>query len=156
MLKRKYMSDPLRHPYSCTMFFYNVPICVHHISYYSIPAVRFGRVPKKEKAKILEQMQKVNSTAKSAVLGAILDNPGQVIRQVIEAHMSISLFTHAKVKVMMERLWQHPEFVNCPAHMVSKQKSTRENFGRGLGVHTSTHSLNYYIGTNQIFVFLII
>ena len=25
------MSDPLRHPYSCTMFFYNVPIhCTTH------------------------------------------------------------------------------------------------------------------------------
>ena len=63
-------------------------------------------------------MQKVNSSAQSAVLGAILDNPGEVIRQVIEAHMTVSLFTHAKVKVMMERVWQQPQFVNCPAHMV--------------------------------------
>ena len=82
-------------------------------------AVRFGRVPKKEKAKILEQMQKVNNNAQSAVLGAILDNPTEVVRQVIDAHMNVSLFTSAKVNLMLERVWQNPQFVNCPAHMVS-------------------------------------
>ena len=64
-------------------------------------------------------MQKVNNNAQSAVLGAILDNPTEVVRQVIDAHMNVSLFTSAKVNLMLERVWQNPQFVNCPAHMVS-------------------------------------
>lgn len=80
-------------------------------------AVRFGRVPKREKAKILEQMQKVNAQLQGNLLNDALGDPSEVTEQVIAAHQQYCDFTHAKFKSLFEKAWKNPKFVDCPAHM---------------------------------------
>ena len=83
-------------------------------------AVRFGRVPKKEKAKIMEQMQKVNAQSQTSIMGSLLDNENEVLQKIIEAHIKTCEFTKSKLQVFREKAWQNPVFVDCPAHMVCK------------------------------------
>ena len=79
-------------------------------------AVRFGRVPKREKAKIIEQMQKVNAQSQVSVLNTLLENEGDVIQKIIEAHFRLCDFTRAKFRSFFEKAWSDPKFVNCPAY----------------------------------------
>lgn len=81
-------------------------------------AVRFGRVPKREKAKIMEQMQKVNIQCHGSVLEAILTSESELRRQIVEAHMKTCEFTKADFEQFYQQAWSHPEIVNCPSHMV--------------------------------------
>ncbi|XP_074654240.1 uncharacterized protein LOC141908209 isoform X2 [Tubulanus polymorphus] len=78
-------------------------------------AVRFGRVPKKEKAKILEQMQKVNMNSQFNYLGAILQNETHVIQQTIKAHLQTCEFTQDRFERFQKKSWQKPEFIDCSA-----------------------------------------
>ena len=80
--------------------------------------MRFGRVPKKEKAKIMEQMHKVNSQSQVNLLNTILENESDVTVKVVEAHLRTCEFTQSKLRCFLEKAWQAPQFVNCPAHMV--------------------------------------
>ncbi|XP_064646032.1 uncharacterized protein LOC135499282 [Lineus longissimus] len=79
-------------------------------------AVRFGRVPKKEKAKIMEQMQKVNLNSQFNYLSAILQNETNIIQQTIKAHVQTCEFTREKFERFQKKAWQKPVFVDCPAH----------------------------------------
>lgn len=80
-------------------------------------AVRFGRVPKKEKARIIEQMQKMNSQIPSHQLSGVLQNPMDLVQHVIAAHRQTCAFTLDRVKSMRQAAVQTGEFVNCPAQM---------------------------------------
>jgi hypothetical protein len=82
-------------------------------------AVRFGRVPKKEKAKIMEQMQKVNLNSQFNYLNAILQNETNIIQQTIKAHVQTCEYTREKFERFQKKAWQKPVFVDCPAHRVS-------------------------------------
>lgn len=79
-------------------------------------AVRFGRVPKREKAKIIEQMQKVNAQSQVSVLNSILENENEVIQKIIDSHFRLCDFTRAKFCSFFEKAWAQPRFVECPAH----------------------------------------
>jgi len=82
-------------------------------------AVRFGRVPKREKAKILEQMQRVNDVqCRSTAIDAVLGSSSQLINNIVHAHMATCEFTKAKVKQFKQAAWFRGEFVLCPAQMV--------------------------------------
>jgi nuclear receptor subfamily 1 group D protein 3 len=50
-------------------------------------AVRFGRVPKREKAKILAAMQSVNARLAERSLPAKFANEVQLMQSVVRAHM---------------------------------------------------------------------
>ncbi|KAK2153572.1 hypothetical protein LSH36_292g02022 [Paralvinella palmiformis] len=80
-------------------------------------AVRFGRVPKREKAKILEQMQKVNAQLQGNLLNDALGDTSEVTDQVIAAHQQFCDFTQAcplsPVPEQMEGLHKWDEFSNC-------------------------------------------
>ncbi|OWF42026.1 uncharacterized protein LOC110461666 [Mizuhopecten yessoensis] len=80
-------------------------------------AVRFGRVPKKEKARIIEQMQKMNSQTPNHQLTGVLQNPLDLVQHVINAHRQTCAFTLDRVKSMRQAAVQKGEFVNCPAQM---------------------------------------
>ena len=67
-------------------------------------AVRFGRVPKREKAKILAAMQQ-SHVAKSAerALSSELEDLSKLTSTVINAHMETCEFTRDKVKSLYEK-----------------------------------------------------
>ena len=84
-----------------------------------LTAVRFGRVPKKEKAKILEQMKRVNAQSQLHALDVTLHSDPDFVSKIVTAHLRNSDFTHDKTEKLVERAWANPEYIDCPAHMVS-------------------------------------
>ncbi|KAL5006017.1 hypothetical protein ScPMuIL_017175 [Solemya velum] len=80
-------------------------------------AVRFGRVPKKEKARIIEKMQKVNSHYQASQLTNVLLNSQDLLQTVVNAHKQTWQLTLDKVRIMRENALQQNAFVDCPAQM---------------------------------------
>nr|KAG5713450.1 hypothetical protein BaRGS_024998 [Batillaria attramentaria] len=80
-------------------------------------AVRFGRVPKKEKARIIEQMQKVNSQSQATALSTILQNEQDVVHAVINAHRQTCDLPLARVSQLRDQALQISNYINCPANM---------------------------------------
>jgi hypothetical protein len=81
-------------------------------------AVRFGRVPKLEKAKIKEQIEKVNSQSNRNIFNSILENKKDISNKIIDAYMKMSEFTKCKVLIFLEKAWENLDSDNYPAHMV--------------------------------------
>lgn len=83
-------------------------------------AVRFGRVPKREKAKILAAMQSVNARlAEQRTLPAEFSDDVQLMQAVVRAHMDTCDFTRDKVQVQMAKAHQQPNYTACPPTLVS-------------------------------------
>ena len=81
-------------------------------------AVRFGRVPKKEKARIIEQMQKSNLQMATTVMSSVM-SAQDLVQTVILAHRQTSDLGQDKVKLMREIALLQNDYVDCPAHMVT-------------------------------------
>nr|CAG4647757.1 EOG090X036X [Moina brachiata] len=77
-------------------------------------AVRFGRVPKREKAKILAAMQSVNARLAERSLPPEFANEAQLMQAVVRAHMETCDFTRDKVQVMMAEAHRQPNYTACP------------------------------------------
>uniref|UniRef100_A0A0A9YJ66 Ecdysone-inducible protein E75 n=1 Tax=Lygus hesperus TaxID=30085 RepID=A0A0A9YJ66_LYGHE len=78
-------------------------------------AVRFGRVPKREKARILAAMQQsTNSRCQEKALAAELEDDQRLLRTVIRAHLDTCDFTRDKVEPMIIRAREHPSFTASP------------------------------------------
>ncbi|XP_050711412.1 nuclear hormone receptor E75-like isoform X4 [Eriocheir sinensis] len=77
-------------------------------------AVRFGRVPKREKAKILAAMQSVNARSQERAVLAELEDNTRVTAAIIRAHMDTCDFTRDKVAPMLQQARAQPSFTQCP------------------------------------------
>nr|CAG4638328.1 EOG090X036X [Cyclestheria hislopi] len=77
-------------------------------------AVRFGRVPKREKAKILAAMQSVNARSAERALTSELADESQLMNAVIRAHMETCEFTKDKVEALMAAAHRQPDYTACP------------------------------------------
>lgn len=82
-------------------------------------AVRFGRVPKKEKARIIEQMQKKNLASQSSELNSLLSNDLDIVQAVVTAHCHTCDITQFRAYQMRDVALMKQEYINCPANMVS-------------------------------------
>lgn len=102
--------------YTCS---HTTPFHLISPSLFCLAAVRFGRVPKKEKARIIEQMQKVNSQSQSTALSTILQNEQDVVHAVINAHHMTCDLSLSRVSQMRDHALQLSNYINCPANMVS-------------------------------------
>ena len=80
-------------------------------------AVRFGRVPKREKAKILAAMQKVNMNSMEKQLNEQLDDESKLLSSLLEAHDETCDFTKVKVAPLIQRARSQPVFASCPSQM---------------------------------------
>ena len=96
--------------------------CFFFLSKNSFPssAVRFGRVPKKEKARIIEQMQKVNLQSATTQMSSILISTQDLVQSVIVAHKQTCDLYQEKVRMMRDIAMMKNDYVDCPAHMVWK------------------------------------
>ncbi|XP_054711861.1 ecdysone-inducible protein E75-like isoform X2 [Uloborus diversus] len=65
--------------------------------------VRFGRVPKREKAKILAAMQKVNASSHEKALCAELEDELHLLSTVVQAHEETCDYTREKVVALIEK-----------------------------------------------------
>lgn len=86
---------------------------------FSLTAVRFGRVPKKEKARIIEQMQKNTMHSQTSQMMTMFQNSRDLIQAIVTAHHHTCVFTHGNVRQMREDAIKNNNFVNCPAQMVT-------------------------------------
>ena len=81
--------------------------------------MRFGRVPKREKAKILAAMQSVNARLAERSLPAEFADEVQLMQSVVRAHMETCDFTRDKVQVLMTDAHRQPNYTACPPTLVS-------------------------------------
>lgn len=86
-------------------------------------AVRFGRVPKREKAKILAAMQKVNMNSMEKLLNAQLEDENRLLSTILQAHDETCDYTKDKVAPLVERARSQPVFAACSPQMVSVPRS---------------------------------
>lgn len=84
-----------------------------------VAAVRFGRVPKREKAKILAAMQKVNANSQEKALCLELEDENRLLATIIKAHEETCDYTREKAAPMIERSRSDPVYAYCPPQMVS-------------------------------------
>ncbi|XP_075221107.1 ecdysone-induced protein 75B isoform X1 [Lycorma delicatula] len=78
-------------------------------------AVRFGRVPKREKARILAAMQQsTNSRSQEKALAAELEDEQRLLATVVRAHLDTCDFTREKVEPMLARARDQPSYTACP------------------------------------------
>ena len=82
--------------------------------------MRFGRVPKKEKARIIEQMQKKSMASQVTELNTLLTNDLDVVHAVVTSHRHTCDMTQFRAHQLRDLALQKQEYVSCPANMVSK------------------------------------
>lgn len=97
--------------------------------------MRFGRVPKREKAKILAAMQSVNARSQERAVLAELEDNTRVTAAIIRAHMDTCDFTRDKVAPMLQQARAHPSYTQCPPTLVSVLFSLFWVLARVLVVH---------------------
>lgn len=81
--------------------------------------MRFGRVPKREKARILAAMQQsTNSRSQEKLLAAELEDEQRLLATVVRAHLDTCDFTREKVEPMQARAREQPSYTACPPTLV--------------------------------------
>ena len=81
--------------------------------------MRFGRVPKREKAKILAAMQSSRlKTQESKVLSEMSDD-GKIIETIVRAHYDTCDYTRNKIEPFMAKAKANPAYVGCTGSVSS-------------------------------------
>lgn len=79
--------------------------------FFSAAAVRFGRVPKREKARILAAMQQsTQNRGHQRAMATELDDEPRLLAAVLRAHMETCEFTREKVATMRHRARECPSY----------------------------------------------
>ncbi|KFB47462.1 AGAP012223-PA-like protein [Anopheles sinensis] len=74
-------------------------------------SVRFGRVPKREKARILAAMQQsTQNRGNQRALASELDDQPRLLASVLQAHIETCEFTREKVTAMRQRARDCPSY----------------------------------------------
>ncbi|XP_037906691.1 ecdysone-induced protein 75B, isoforms C/D isoform X4 [Hermetia illucens] len=95
-------------------------------------AVRFGRVPKREKARILAAMQQsTQNRGQQRALATELDDQPRLLAAVLRAHMDTCEFTKEKVSAMRQRARECPSYsmptlLACPLNPAPELQSEQE------------------------------
>lgn len=94
-------------------------------------AVRFGRVPKREKARILAAMQQSStSRANEQAAAAELDDAPRLLARVVRAHLDTCEFTRERVAAMRARARDCPTYsqptLACPLNPAPELQSEKE------------------------------
>lgn len=83
--------------------------------------MRFGRVPKREKARILAAMQQSsNSRTIEKAVAQELEDEQRLLETVVRAHLDTCDFTRDKIEPMLQCAREHPSYTACPPTLVSK------------------------------------
>lgn len=100
------------------------------VKYHNAP-VRFGRVPKREKARILAAMQQSSSSrAHEQAAAAELDDAPRLLARVVRAHLDTCEFTRDRVAAMRARARDCPTYsqptLACPLNPAPELQSEKE------------------------------
>lgn len=115
-------NDPLLTTFTvCFLPIQNFHLYILTKRFFFVSAVRFGRVPKREKARILAAMQQSsNSRTLEKAVAAELEDEQRLLETVVRAHLDTCDFTRDKVEPMLQRARDHPSYTACPPTLVSK------------------------------------
>ncbi|XP_074600689.1 ecdysone-induced protein 75B isoform X3 [Brevipalpus obovatus] len=94
-------------------------------------AVRFGRVPKREKAKILAAMQKVNQNSQEKQLTEQLEDESRLLVNIVQAHGETCDYTKEKVAALIEKARKQPVYAQCPMQMACPLNPLPQNMMEG-------------------------
>ncbi|XP_053213223.1 nuclear hormone receptor E75-like [Panonychus citri] len=97
-------------------------------------AVRFGRVPKREKAKILAAMQKVNANCQEKQLTEQLEDESRLLLNILQAHEETCDYTKEKVIPLIEKARANPVYARCPSTMACPLNPLPPSIENGGGV----------------------
>lgn len=75
--------------------------------------VRFGRVPKREKAKILAAMQSVNARSQEKALAVELEDENKLVSTIVTAHEETCDYTRDKIAPLIQRAREDPVYTQC-------------------------------------------
>nr|P50239.1 RecName: Full=Ecdysone-inducible protein E75; AltName: Full=Nuclear receptor subfamily 1 group D member 3 [Galleria mellonella]AAA19579.1 E75 [Galleria mellonella] len=93
-------------------------------------AVRFGRVPKREKARILAAMQSSTTRAHEQAAAAELDDGPRLLARVVRAHLDTCEFTRDRVAAMRNGARDCPTYsqptLACPLNPAPELQSEKE------------------------------
>ena len=90
---------------------YNINYVI--IFLFHLTAVRFGRVPKREKAKILAAMQSSRmKTQESKVMGELNDD-AKIIDCIVRAHYDTCDYTRKKMDPFLQSAKANPKYISC-------------------------------------------
>lgn len=91
--------------------------------------MRFGRVPKREKARILAAMQQsTNSRSQEKAVAAELEDEQRLLGTVIRAHLDTCDFTKDKIEPMIARAREQPSYTACPPTLVSSARRKKVSY----------------------------
>ena len=76
-------------------------------------------MPKREKAKILAAMQKVNANSADLNLAKVLEDEHTISATIAKAHDETCDYTHDKVAPLIDAARSRPVYAQCPPQMVS-------------------------------------
>ena len=79
-------------------------------------------MPKREKAKILAAMQKVNQSSQEKQLHEQLLDESRMVNTIFEAHADTCEFTHSKMASVFQRAELNPIYADCSSQMVRRLK----------------------------------
>ena len=83
------------------------------VNFVSISAVRFGRVPKREKAKITAAMESSRlKNMENRVMAEMLDD-AKIIETIVRAHFDTCDYTADKIKPFIAKAHQDKQFTQC-------------------------------------------
>lgn len=118
------------HPLIALTIYHRPSFCARRTSFaahlthhhpFLITAVRFGRVPKREKARILAAMQQSShSRSQEKAVAAELEDEQRLLATVVRAHLDTCDFTRDKVAPILARARETPNYTACPPTLVSK------------------------------------
>ncbi|KFD52862.1 hypothetical protein M513_06172 [Trichuris suis] len=90
-------------------------------SMYLIAAVRFGRVPKREKAKILAEMQRASAHSQATNLAAIVEDGKHMVASIVSAYLEANMYFKSRSIPLMQTFREksfvlRPSPTACPLH----------------------------------------
>lgn len=86
--------------------------------------MRFGRVPKREKARILAAMQQsTNCRSQEKAVAAELEDDQRLLATVVRAHLDTCDFTNEKVQPLLALARDQPSYTACAPTLVSDLRS---------------------------------
>ncbi|XP_014672587.1 PREDICTED: nuclear hormone receptor E75-like [Priapulus caudatus] len=81
-------------------------------------AVRFGRVPKREKQKIMAEMQRVNAQSQASALIVQIEDERKLSNTIIQAHLETCEYTKERASsVLQQARWNPGMYAQCPTQM---------------------------------------
>merc|ERR1712223_1543341 len=76
-------------------------------------AVRFGRVPKREKAKILAAMQSSRQKTQESKIMTEMNNDSKIIETIVRAHYDTCDYTRNKIEPFIQKSKTNPSYISC-------------------------------------------